>query len=466
MQTSTSTALDAGRVAALAASVSGVVWRPDDDGFAAECAAFNLLVTHRPALVVGATGPADVQAAVRFATAHDLPVGVFCTGHQDLGPADGGMMITTGRMDAVTIDPGRRTARVEAGAWWGDVVEQATSFGLAPLNGSSPRVGVAGYILGGGLSPLLGRTYGWAADHVHAIEVVTADGRLRRVTASADPDLFWALRGGRSNFGVVTALEIALFPVTTLYAGVLYYDGEHTARVLRAYRELTRGAPEEFNSSIALLRLPALPFAPEPLRDRLVVHVRISYLGAAVDGERLIATLRSAVPTIIDTVDGMAYGNFAEVHEEPAEPMPFNERGMLLADLPAEGIEAIAELAGPDSGSEVTMLEIRHLGGALAREPRVPSAVTNRDARFAVYGVAVGAPEQTKTPIAQLEAILDRLRKWSTGRSYLNFMTGADPAADAYSPAVYERLRAVKAIYDPGNLFRVNNHNILPRGLG
>jgi FAD/FMN-containing dehydrogenase len=206
---------------------------------------------------------------------------------------EGAVLITTGRMDGVEIDPAARTARVAAGAHWQQVVDAATPVGLAPLNGSSAKVGVTGYVLGGGLSPTMGRTYGWAADHVRAIEVVTADGTWRRATPTDEPHLFWALRGAKGNFGVVTAIEIDLFPVTTYFGGGLFYAGEHTAAVLHAYREWITTAPDELNSSVALLRLPPLPEVPEPLRGRLVVHVRVCHLGSVSDGERLVAPLRA-----------------------------------------------------------------------------------------------------------------------------------------------------------------------------
>lgn len=254
--------LDSLTRADLAAQLTGPVLGPEDEGFAAECAPFNLAVAHRPRVVVGAANSTDVQVAVRFAAQRRLPVAVMATGHQATVPADGAVLITTHRMAQVSIDPAARTARVTAGARWQQVVDAATPFGLAPLNGSSPLVGVVGYTLGGGLSPTMGRAHGWAADHVTALEVVTADGELRQVDAASEPDLFWALRGGKSNFGVVTAMEFALFPVEQLWAGGLFFDGADAAAVLRAYARVTADAPDELSSSIALLRLPALPGVP------------------------------------------------------------------------------------------------------------------------------------------------------------------------------------------------------------
>jgi hypothetical protein len=338
----------------------------------------------------------------------------------------------------------------------------AAEFGLAPLNGSSPLVGVVGYTLGGGHSPVLGRTFGWAADHVRAVELVTADGRLHRVTESTDPDLFWAVRGGKSNFGVVTAIEFDLFPVTSVYGGGIYYDGSHTADVLHAYREWIQQVPDELNSSVGLLRLPPLPSVPEPLRGRLVVHLRVSYVGGSVDGERLVAPMRAVAPSIIDSVTELPYTEVDSIHQDPVDPMPFGERTAMLGDFTAAGVQAFVAALGPESGSTMTIAEIRHLGGALGRPSAVPNAVGNRDARFVVWGGAVGDADGIRAGLGSMDELLDRLRPWSTGGRYINFMSDHDPVELAYSEETLRRMRAVKALHDPGNLFRVNNHNIVP----
>ncbi|WP_433559017.1 FAD-binding oxidoreductase [Pseudonocardia xinjiangensis] len=393
---------------------------------------------------------------------HGLPVAVVCTGHQPFEPVQGAVLITTSRMDAVEIDVAARTARTGAGAVWQQVVDAAAPAGLAPLNGSSAKVGVTGYVLGGGLSPTLGRTYGWAADHVRAIEIVTADGELRRVTATAEPELFWAVRGAKGNFGVVTAMEIDLFPVSTYFGGGLFYAGEHTEAVLRAYREWITTAPDELSSSVALLRLPPSAEVPAPLRGRLAVHVRVCFLGPAVEGERLVAPLRALAPTIIDTVMPTPYRAFASVHQDPVDPVPLRMRNALLTGLTDEVVDALVAFGGPGSGCGLTVLEVRHLGAALARPAAVPSAVDARDAGVSVWGAAIGPAEATAPAIAQLDRLITRLRPWSTGRRYLNFMSGADGAECAYTAQTYQRLRTVKRAYDPGNVFRLNNHNIPP----
>lgn len=454
--------LDEQAVAALASLVRGPVLLPGDEGFTEEHTSFNLAVDHRPSLVVGATDEFDIQATVRFAAQHGLAVGVQGGRHQGFDITEHGVLITTGRMDTVHIDAAHRIARIAAGARWRTVVDEAAAVGLAPLNGSSSDVGVVGYVLGGGLSPMLGRKYGWAADHVRAFEIVTADGRWHRVTAASHPDLFWAVRGGKSNFGIVTAIELDLFPVTTLYGGGLYFDGAHTDAVLRAYRAWVGDLPDELSSSVALLRLPALPGVPEALHDRLAVNVRVSYVGSEADGERLVAPLRAVAPTIIDAVAAMPYTACDAIHQDPTEPLPYGERGAMLTDLTTDGIAALVEGVGPDATTNLLLVEIRHLGGALGREAGVPSAVGNRDAGFAIFGAVAGAPEEIAAGIGELEGLLGRFAPWRTTQKYVNFMSGDEPTEIGYSAEHLERLRAVKAKYDPSNLFRINNHNIRP----
>lgn len=449
-------------VCALLQNVAGPVLIPADAGYAAETAAWNLSVRHRPVLTVGAVGEQDVVEAVRFAAAYRLPVAVMATGHGSVVPADGALLITTHRMNAVLVDEHARTVRIEAGVRWGEIVTEAARFGLAPLAGSSPSVGAVSYTLGGGLSPTLGRHYGFAADHVRSIELVTADGQLRLTDPEHDPELFWALRGGKGNFGVVTAMTLDLFPVTRLYAGGLYFGGEHAVAVVAAYRDLTERAPDELSSSFAFLRLPDAPFVPEPLRGRFVVHVRVAFLGSTRAGEKLVAGLRAVAPPIIDTVAEIPFTAFAGVHSDPEGPLPVHESSRLLSELPTG---TLIDLAGPEADFPVTLVEVRHLGGALARRPGTPNAVGNRDARFQLFCSAVTSPDTAARSTAARNALFAAVAPWTSHGNVVNFL-GADDATtqrvrDAYEPATYARLVGVKNAVDPTNMFRIN-HNIPP----
>jgi FAD/FMN-containing dehydrogenase len=273
------------------------------------------------------------------------------------------------------------------------VIHEAAVFGLAPLNGSAHLVGVVGYTLGGGIGPLA-RAFGYAADRVRQIDVVTADGRLRQLSERSETDLFWALRGGKGNFGVVTSLEFDLVPVARLYGGGLFYPGESAAEVLHAFQEWTADVPEEMTSSVALIRFPELPDVPEPVRGRFVVHVRVAYAGSADEGVRLVRPLRAAAPLILDTVADMPYTDVASIHGDPTEPLPAYERSRMLAEFGPDAVDALLALAGPDSGCPLMLVEVRHLGGALSRTPPVPNAVGNRDAAFHCLAVTVAPPAQ------------------------------------------------------------------------
>ncbi|MFF4125717.1 FAD-binding oxidoreductase [Microbispora rosea] len=449
--------------AALVAAVAGSVLLPGDAGYDEERAVFNLNHELVPALIVVAESAADVQAAVAFAAGQHRPVLVKTTGHQMVGPAHGAVVIATHRMNDVAIDSVGRTARVGAGAIWSEVVERAAKDGLAPLNGSNPTVGVSGYTLGGGLSPTLGRSHGYAADHVRSLEVVTADGELRHVDAESEPELFWALRGGKGNFGVVTALEFALFPVPRLYGGGIYFPGERMADVLRAWTAWHPGTPETMISSFAVLRLPPLPELPEPLRGAFVVSLRFAYNGTAEDGERMIAPLRAVAPAVLDTVRDMPYAEVASIHDEPTDPLPYYERGIMLREFPAEAQDKLVELVGPGSETTLWIAELRALGGAWDREPAVPNAVATRGLPYSLLGVEVGPLSEEQRLKESVAALLDGMEPWRGDRRLVNNLA-PDEATDAaaiYGPERYERLAAVKKTYDPANMFRIN-HNVAP----
>lgn len=452
--------------AALQTEVSGAVIVPDDGEYAAECAVFNLTQRLEPAFVVAAASAADVRAAVRFAGARGLPVAVKSGAHQVIQPAHGAVLITTDRMNRVDIDPLTRTARVAAGVRWQQVIDVAHRHGLAPLSGSSPDVGVVGYTLGGGLSPTLGRTFGYAADHVGALNMVTADGTQRRVTADTEPDLFWALRGGKGNFGVVTSIEFDLFPVPTLYGGGIYFPGERIAEVLHTWAEWVTDIPWEMSSSIAVLRMPPLPELPEQLRGAFVVHVRIAHHGDVSEGEQLVAPFRALGPILLDTVGEMPYTAVGSIHAEPTDPLPYYDRTLSLRELPSAAVDALVDVTGPDSGCPLTVVEIRAFGGAFDREPAVPNAVSTRGVRFALFGLGVGGPGAADELRASLAKVVDGLRPWSDPRIPPNFLspdeaTTATEVRTVYGADRYQRLALVKKAYDPGNMFRIN-HNIAP----
>ncbi|MFD3537134.1 FAD-binding oxidoreductase [Streptomyces sp. NPDC058664] len=450
-------------VEALGRRVAGPVLTPGDERYDAERAGNQTARAHRPALLVGATGPADVQQAVKFAALHGLAVAVQGTGHALAAvAAEGGVLINTSRMTGVRVDAEARTAWVAAGVRWEQVIHEAAPAGLTPLAGSAPGVGVVSYTLGGGLG-LLSRRYGYAADHVRSLDVVTADGRLRQVTATCDPDLFWALRGGRDNFGVVTGIEIDLMPVPTLYGGGLFFDFTAAREVLDTYVRWSAGLPEEMTSSVAVISFPDAPVLPPPLRGRHVVHVRIAYaaddLGA---GKDLVAPLRALGP-FNDTVRELPCTEVGTIHNDPPVPGTFESATTLLGELGTDAVAAVLDLVGPHAPVP-HVVELRHLGGALARPAGVANAVGNRDAHYLLNVVSrLERAELTDIQPAH-ERLLEALAPWSTGGRALTFLNGArdtEHVRSAYDPEDYRRLTEIKAAYDPHNIFRLN-HNIPP----
>ncbi|WP_327393266.1 MULTISPECIES: FAD-binding oxidoreductase [unclassified Streptomyces] len=446
-------------VAGLMEHVRGQVLRPQDRAYDTELAGYNRISGHRPALIVVALSDEHVRVAVEFARAWGLPVGVQATGHGPAADTAGGLLLSTRHMRSVSVDPVSRTARAAAGAQWHQVIASAAHHGLAPLNGSSPTAGVVGYTLGGGLG-LMVRKYGYAADHVSRIEVVTADGEHRTVTPTQDPGLFWALRGGKGNFGVVTALEFGLVPVPRLYGGGLFYPGELAAEAVHLWRGWTRTLPEEMTSSLALLRLPDVPETPEPLRGRLTVHVRVAYAGPPDEGARLVEPLRTTLTPMLDTVADIPYTAVGDIHMDPEGPQEYHQNSLMLADLSFDAAQQLLALAGHGAACDDYVVELRHLGGAAGRAPAQPSAVGHRDAGFALTTISPPAAPGERRP----EPLTDAMAPWGTGLKYANFLAGPDTAdcvPAAYDSATYTRLAQVKAAYDPHNVFRLN-HNIPP----
>ncbi|MDA3626630.1 FAD-binding oxidoreductase [Saccharopolyspora sp. WRP15-2] len=442
-----------------ALTTNGPVLSPSDEHFDTERSGFQTFRGRRPNVVVGATGADDVRAAVAYAVERGLAVAVQSQGHGVPAEVDGGVLITTNRMSEVRIDAERRTAWFEAGVQWGSVVEAAAEFGLAPLSGSAPHVGAVSYTLGGGIGHLA-RRYGYAADHVRAIEIVTADGQLRRVTAESE--LFWALCGAGGNFGVVTGMEVDLVPVAELYGGALYFDAHQIEDVLTTWQRWTRDLPEEMTSSVALVPFPDIPALPEPLRGRHVAHVRIAYAGDAEEGERLVEPLRAIGPRLIDSVRVMPYREVGSICNDPTQPMPYVTTNAMLRDFDDAAIKTLLDLVGPNAPQRC-VVEVRHLGGALSRQAE--NCVGNRDAAY-VFGLNSKVDEDTVDAANALQnLVMDEMQRWSTGGRCLNFLAGGSANPDdvraSYDAPDYERLRAMKAAYDPRNTFRLN-HNIPP----
>ncbi|MCM6778791.1 FAD-binding oxidoreductase [Nocardia sp. CDC159] len=433
---------------------TGPVLRAGEDGYDAEIAGFQTAYTHRPAVVVGAAHAEDVRAAVEYAARHGLPIGVQATGHGLSVALDGGVLISTRRMTDIGVDPAARTARVAAGVRSGALVEAAAAHGLAPRSGSSPSVGVIGYHLGGGLG-ILARTFGYAADHVRAIELVTADGRLRRLVPG--DELFGAVLGSGGNFGVVTALELELIPLTTVYGGRLVFDTALAESALEVWRRWTRTVPEEMTSAITLMTMPDVPVIPEPLRGRYIATINIAHTGPAEEGERLVEPLRRIGEPLADELREMPYAESHAIYRDPDFPHAYTATNVLLSELNADAARAFLDVTGPDVPVAV-VAGFRHLGGALRRAGA--ATIDHRDAEYIARFITEPGEGAVR---AQHELIAKTLSPWTVGHN-LNFLYGAGEWADedqtraGYTQHTYARLAALKSKYDPANLFRANRN--------
>jgi FAD/FMN-containing dehydrogenase len=414
--------------------LTGQVYGPGDDGYDERRRALNPAIEHRPLAVVEALRAADVRAAVEAARRQNLPIAVQATGHGTHAAIDGGILLRTGGMAAVMVDPERRTARVGPGARWAQVLAAAAPFGLAPLSGSAPSVGVTGYTLGGGMG-WLARRYGLAADSVVRADLVTADGRLVTATADRNPDLFWAMRGGGGNFGVVTLLEFRLYPVSSVFAGSAYFPAAGAGEFLARYRGWAADAPDAMSTAVVLRTMPDADDVPPVLRGRRVLMLKAMYAGPADAARRVLAPLWSAAgPALHDDLRPMAYAD-AAMGGTAARYLDF------FPDLTDPVLDVLVGLR--------STVEIRHWGGAIASTGIDAGPAGHRGAPFSVI-VDEAVPGLPET-----------LRPHAIGGSFLNFLGDTRRTASAYTPENHRRLRLVKAAYDPENVFHVG-HNIPP----
>ncbi len=451
-------------IAALRHAVRGSVLAPGDDGWDDARTPWNVAVDQHPALVVVPANSADVQAAVRFATANGLRIAPQGTGHgaASLGDLSDAVLVRMTDLRDVEIDVEARQARAGAGAVWEDVVNPAAEHGLIALHGSSPDVGVAGYTLGGGMG-WLARKHGLAANSVTAIEVVTADGEFHRIDHTHERDLFFALRGGGGNFGIVTALEFKLYPLEQVFAGWMIWPWEQSERVLSAWRDWTATTPDEVTSVGRLFQFPPIEMIPEPLRGRDLVVVEVAYAGDEESGRKLLEPLLALEPEM-STLATMPAAGLVRLHADPEGKTPAIGHGVMLESLPDEAIAAIAGVAGPGSGSPFISFEIRQLGGALGRRPEGAGAASHLEGEFQVFSVGLPfLPEMARALESHLDKVDEALAPWTSNHAYFNFAERAVESESLYAGSTHDRLREIRERFDPSELFRANQR-IQPAG--
>lgn len=436
----------------LRARTAGTVVVAGEPEYEALVTPWNLAIEVRPDAVVAATSAQDVVQAVRFAREHGLEVTPQATGHGAITAFVGEILVNTKGLDECVVHPDG-WARVGAGVKWLRVVEAAAPYGLAPLSGSVTDVGVVGYTTGGGLGPMA-RTYGLASDRVRAIEVVTGDGELRRVTPTEHADLFFALRGGKGALGIVTAVEFDLVRQPRFYGGSLWFDGEQAPAVIAAWREWIKDLPEAATTSFGLFNLPEMPGVPPMLAGRLTLSVRYLWTGDAADGERHFRTMRTAAPVLLDDVADKPYTAVDSVHTDPVEPLPAHESATVLRDFPVAAVDELLRLAGPGSGSPQVLVEVRQLGGATARPAEHDSAFAARDAAFSLLVVSIpmipGAVEHG-------QRIVDAMGPWFGTRRLPNFTSDAALLPAAYDDWTRAKLRHTIRRYDPDGVMAIGH---------
>ncbi|WP_030174495.1 FAD-binding oxidoreductase [Spirillospora albida] len=416
----------------LRSAVRGQVLLPGDPGFDTARRPWNLAIEQPVAAVVEAADADDVAALVRYARSAGLTIATQPSGHGATGRTEGAILLRTGRLDTLEIDPIARRARVGAGVPSGRVQAAAAPHGLTGLPGSSPVVSVTGVALGGGLS-WFGRAHGWVADNVTAFDIVDGEGRPRRVTAGTDPDLFWALRGGGGDFAIVTALELTLHPAPRLFGGRVLWTGDHAPAVLDAYRRITATAPEELTVWLDLLHFPGA----DPM-----VAVDATHLGGETEARDLLAPLDRLPAPLSDGRRMMEVSELGGITAEPTDPSAGLSRGELLTVLDDS---LLAEPIAP-----LLSVQVRHLEGAFARPSDSPHGPLTEPYALYLFGI----PADPGAVTAKQKALAGALPV--SGRKPLTFLNADETAADAFTPAVLDRLRGIKDRHDPHGVFRGN----------
>jgi FAD/FMN-containing dehydrogenase len=461
------TTVDTQGVDTLRRAVGGSVFLPGDDGFAASTFLWNAMIERTPALVVQAADVADIVAAVDFARSEGMPISVRGGGHNIAGTAlaDGGLTIDMSRLRSVVVDPDRRLAIVQPGCLLGEVDRACQRHGLATPLGFVSEVGVAGLTLGGGLGYLT-RRFGWAVDNLLEVEIVTPDGLVRRASGEENPDLFWAVRGAGANFGAVTSFTFRLHEVgPTVVGGLVAWPFERADEILAAYRTLTEEAPRELAVWLLLLHAPPAPFVPAQWHGRRICAMAVCYSGDLGRKEEALAPIRALGSPILDLLHEQPYVE-VQSYLDATEPKGICHywRTEFLAELGDGLLDAMRDIAAESDLPEAE-LGVLHVGGALNERHEDDGAVGNRDARYAIGAKAMWAPDDpngARLPTWVRNAH-DRLRPFSTGRTYVNFHghDEDDARIRATYGANYDRLVELKRRYDPGNIFR-SNRNIAP----
>lgn len=448
----------------LAAAVMGEVLLPASARYAQARGVWNAAVDLHPAAIVRPLNARDVACAVRFARAHALPLAVRSGGHSPagFGTVEGGLVIDLSQMKAISVEADTRRVRVEAGLTWGEVAEALQPHGLAITAGDTPTVGVGGLTQGGGIGWFV-RKHGLAIDRLRAAELVTADGQLLRVSADEHPELFWGLRGGGANFGVITAYEFEAHPGGTVLGGMVIYDGTNARQLLGEYARLAAAAPDELSTQAVLFAAPPLPFVPAEAVGRPLVAIAMCHSGHPAEGEAILAPLRRLGTPVLDTVAPLPYSAMLQLPlyaGAGAHGFRHFVRSQFVERVDHAFLDALVD-AAMTAFNPGTLIQLRILGGELARIPAHGTAFSHRD-KAAVLMIAHLVPAEQPAEAADLAAqasedVFDAVRRFASG-TYGNFLGIGEEnrTGEVFSTSALARLRALKAQYDPHNVFARN----------
>lgn len=437
--------------------VFGTLHTPDDPSWDLARMAWTLNVDQRPLAVLEVHDADDVQAAVRWAVDHEVDVTAQPTGHSAASEATAGaLLLRTRALGEITVDVQRRTAWVGAGVKSGELLAALDGTGLTFLAGSNPDPTVVGMTITGGIS-WFGRAFGIGADSVLTVELVDGLGRLRTLSATEEPELFWAVRGGGGSFGIITRIEVALHSAAQLYGGRLLWPVERTAEVLDAFREVTATAPPELTTWFHVLQFPPIPEVPEPVRGKSFACIAATYLGPASDGERHLAPFRGVDDLAMDLMGELPMAALGSVADEPTEPMPGMQSSHLLTDLDDDAAAALVSVVGPGSGSPLAVLQIRHLGAAFAAEHAGAGSHGPVAEPYLVFAIGVPAvPELVPAIEAAFGRVASAVAPVDTGRTLLNFLGPDEDPARCWPTETRARLAAAKQVSDPLGIVRSN----------
>ncbi|WP_440006790.1 FAD-binding oxidoreductase [Halomicrococcus sp. SG-WS-1] len=455
------TSLDESVVDELGDGLRGDLFAPGDPGYDEARSVWNGMIDRYPALVASCRGVADVIRAVEFARENDVAVAVKGGGHHIAGNAvcDDGLVIDLSPMTSVQVDPAAGTARVEPGATLADFDHEAQAFGLATPLGINSTTGVAGLTLGGGFGWLT-RKFGMTVDNLRSVDVVTADGELRHASEEENPDLFWGVRGGSGNFGVVTAFEFDLHEVgPEVLAGPVVYSGDDAPDVIRHVRDFNADAPDESAVWVILRKAPPLPFLPEDVHGVGVVIVVAFYAGDVEAGEEVLAPVREYGDPIADAVAPHRYAEFQQSFDPLLTEGARNYwKSHNFGELSDEAIDTAVEFAA-DLPSSLSEIFFGQVGGAMARVPADATAYPHRDAEYVMnVHTRWEDPEDDERCIAWAREFFDAMAPYASGGVYVNFISEREGEENLAYGDNYDRLVEIKNEYDPTNLFHVNQN--------